>query len=214
MPYLTQADLETYLQRALTTEEAAHFDATVADAVTAAIDRYTGRTWDGSTVTAELQTVLGREVYLDRKPVTAVSLVRTRPRAIGADWTTLTAGETYELIDAAAGLLLVSGRYDVITPSYGAYGHDLEVTYTVGGDLPPAPVTLAAEMLAASMLASGSAAGTTGASGSIKRFSVDGESVEFDTSTSTSSTSTSASGGMTADVMALLDLYKRPVMFA
>jgi len=207
--YVDQTAVETYLGRSLTAAEAAQFS-TVADAATEAIDRYTGRSWQASTVTAELHTVLGRTVRLDVTPVSAISLVRMRSQAIGASWTTLADGTGYELLDAAGGLLALSGAYDVIASDSPGYGQILEVTYTVGGGV-PAPITLAAEMLVAGSLAS--AQGVSNQAQGIKSYSVGGElSVTYFTSTELGNAS--ASAALPAGVRALLDAYRRPVVFA
>lgn len=210
--YCDSADLEAFLGRALTDAEAAQAD-DVIDAATDLIDGYTGRSWRATAITAELHTVLGRTLRLDHPPVSAISLLRTRPQAIGAAWATLASGTGYELIDASAGLLLLSGTYDVITTTASScYGQMIEATYTSGAAV-PAPVKLAAEMLAAGLLAGGLASGTSAASGVVKRFTVDGETVEFDTS-STTSGGTGTSTGLPSDVASLLAPYKRAVMFA
>lgn len=207
--YIADTDLEAYLGRALTAAEDAQFPA-VAAAVTQVIDRYTGRTWDGSGVTGELHTLLGPTVTLARPPVTAVTQVRARAASIGATWRVLTAGSEYELLDPGAGLLAVAGPgygADVITTDGGTgAGSMVEVSYTVPGTV-PAPVKLAAEQLAAGLLAGASAAANQ-AQG-IKRYSVGGElTVEYFDEASTDS------AALPAAVRSLLDQYRRPVVFA
>lgn len=203
--YVADTDVETYLRRPLTAAEDAQFP-TVAAAATQAIDRYTGCTWDGTAVVAELHTVLGPTLRTLRTPVTGISLVRTRPQSIGAAWATLVAGDTYELLDAAAGIILLSGRYDAIrTDDAVVYGRMAEVTYTVPGTV-PAPVLLAAEMLVAGMLASAQA--TANQAQGIRQYSVGAElTVQYFDSAAT------ATAALPPSVRALLDQYRRPVMF-
>jgi hypothetical protein len=69
------------------------------------IDQFKGRTWQAaSPVSGEIQTVIGDMVWLNNRPVVAVTSVETRQPSIGAAWTALAAGQ-YELVDAAAGQL-------------------------------------------------------------------------------------------------------------
>lgn len=114
----------------------------LADAATAWVDRYTGQSWQvSSPVTDELHDVLGDRVYLDRRPVTAITSVKTRWAYPDSSETTLTAGQ-YELLDAAAGLLLLQG-----------WGQGLAlVTYTHTATAAPDDVALATTMIAASWL--------------------------------------------------------------
>lgn len=194
--YIVDTDLEAFLGRALTAAEDAQF-ATAEAAVRGMIDRYTGRSWDGGTIDDELHTVLGPTLTLARRPVTAITTVRARAARIGATWATLTANTHYELIDALNGILYVSSVHETV----------LEVTYTVGTTL-PGPVKLAAEIMAASMLAGGIASGSANAAlAGVKRWSVDGESIEYAT------TNSSAAGAIPADARALLDAYRKPVVF-
>src|SRR5688572_25596501 len=73
------------------------------------IDRYVGQSWqDDGSVTDELHSPVGDRIYLNNRPVSAVSAVSTRQPIVGADWTLLGSSE-YELIDATNGVLLISG---------------------------------------------------------------------------------------------------------
>lgn len=127
----------------------------MADAATAWIERYTGRSWQiASPVTDELHDIHGDTVYLDRRPVTAITTVKTRSRYADAPSTTLSTGE-WELLDATNGVLLILG--------WAAGGLAL-VTYTHSMSTAPADVALAATMIAASWLGGSLAPGTNGAS--------------------------------------------------
>lgn len=118
----------------------------LADAATAWIDRYVGQSWqDDGSVTDELHTLTRDRVYLNLRPVVAVSSVKTRAAAfVGFGWTTLSAGQ-YELLDAQNGVLLIQG--------WSASSEALvQVTYTHSATSAPADVQLAASMIAASWL--------------------------------------------------------------
>lgn len=84
------------------------------------IDVQTGRAWIvTSPTTGELHTIdQSRLVYLNNRPVTAVSSVVARGTYVGATNRTLVANTDYELIDAAHGILMVNdpaSGYDIIT---------------------------------------------------------------------------------------------------
>lgn len=108
------------------------------------IDRYTGQSWqDDGTVTDELHSPVGDRVYLNGRPVTAVSAVSTRQPIVGADWTLLDSSQ-YELLDATNGVLLISG--------WAAAGLAVKASYAHQATSAPSPVGLAATMIAASWL--------------------------------------------------------------
>lgn len=112
-------------------------------AMSAYIDRYTGRSWGvSSPVSNELHTVYGRAVYLKNKPVVAITAVSYRSPAIGATGTALTSGDTYELLDATTGMLMVSAPL----------GSLLTVSYTHGATSVPADIAHAATLLVAAQL--------------------------------------------------------------
>jgi len=116
----------------------------LADAATAWIDRYTGRSWQAtSPVTDELHTVQGDTVYLNRRPVLAVSAVKTRAVYADAPLTTLAVSE-WELLDAPNGVLRILG--------WAGTGSLATVTYTHSATDAPDDVQLAAAMIAASWL--------------------------------------------------------------
>lgn len=106
------------------------------------IDDYKGRSWQAaSPVSGEVQTVSGDRVYLDHRPVAAITTVETRADFIGSTYTTLAASQ-YELIDAENGVLSIVGWGDYL----------VRVAYTHTGTAPPSHIGLAATMIAASWL--------------------------------------------------------------
>jgi hypothetical protein len=106
------------------------------------IDVYKGRSWQGSSpVSGEVHVVSGDVIWLENRPVTAITSVETRQDAIGASWTTLSSGQ-YELIDADAGKLQLIGWGDYLA----------RVAYTHTGTTPPGNIAFAATVIAASLL--------------------------------------------------------------
>jgi hypothetical protein len=157
--YCTPASLELYLGRALTDAES---DSAIGACLAATdfIDRYTGSSWQGTTISGELQTVTGPTVRLDWRPVSAITSVTARSLVVGATPRSLVAGTDYELVDALNGVLLVNAAYDVITTTMSA-GTVLTVTYVVGAVV-PAAISLAANIIAAAYAVGGSAASGAG----------------------------------------------------
>lgn len=118
----------------------------VAQAASDWIDAYKGQSWQqASPVTDELHTMTRDRVYLNNRPVAAISSVKTRAAAfVGFGWTTLDASQ-YELLDAANGVLLIEG--------WSASSDALvEVSYTHTATTPPSTIALAATIIAASWL--------------------------------------------------------------
>lgn len=108
------------------------------------IDKFTGQSWqDDGTIADELHSPVGDRVYLNARPVSAVSAVSTRQPMVGSDWSLLDSDE-YELLDAANGVLLISG--------WAQPGLAVKASYTHTATAPPTPVGLAATMIAASWL--------------------------------------------------------------
>lgn len=144
MAYTDATAIAAYLGVTLTSPQQTQAGV-VADAATAWIERYTGKSWQiASPVTDELHQLVGDRVYLNRRPVTAVSAVKTRQDYAGSDPTTLDSG-SYELLDADNGVLLILG--------WARDGVLALVTYTHSMSEPPDDVALAATMIAASWLA-------------------------------------------------------------
>lgn len=118
----------------------------LANAATAWIDRYTGRSWqDDGSVTDELHELVGDTVYLNARPVTAVTSVKTRERFADASITTLDASQ-WELLDATNGVLLILGWAGVGRLALVTY------THTATSAAVPEDVELAATMIAAGWL--------------------------------------------------------------
>jgi len=142
MAYITTTDLQTFLQRSLTTAETAQAQ-TAIDTATALIDRRTGKSWMGgpATVSNEMATVSGGRLFLAHPPVQSVTSVSVRDVAIGATANALIAGTSYELLDAATGELLVAA----------ADGMRATITYVTAQTV-PAHIKYAAELIAAGLL--------------------------------------------------------------
>ncbi len=118
----------------------------LAAAATAWIDRYTGRSWQASSpITDELHELVGDTVYLNARPVTAVTSVKTRERFADASTTTLDASQ-WELLDATNGVLLILGWAGVGRLALVTY------THTATSAAVPDDVELAATMIAAAWL--------------------------------------------------------------
>jgi hypothetical protein len=99
MANYTATAIAAYLGETFTPEQATLADA-VALSVTAFIDRYTGQTWQTvSPIAAEMDPIIARHddgaertvptVYLQHRPVVAVSAVSTRSGAANAPQTVL-----------------------------------------------------------------------------------------------------------------------------
>jgi hypothetical protein len=151
--YTDATKIAAYLGKTLTAPQIAQ--ATVmADAATAWIDRYLGRSWQiASPVTDELHGLVGDTVYLNQRPVAAVSVVKTRAEYADAPSTTLDASQ-WELLDATNGVLRILG--------WAGVGALALVTYTHTGITVPADVGLAATMIASAWLGGSLAPGTNG----------------------------------------------------
>jgi hypothetical protein len=132
----------------------------VAEAVTAFIDRYTGRSWQGtSPVTAEWLPLVARyddgaettwpTVYLRQRPSVAVTAVVLRSGGPPATPTTLDPSQ-YELVDPQSGVL----RLALSGTGFDAYGHPVValVDYTYADAVPP-DIALASTMMAAAEMA-------------------------------------------------------------
>lgn len=189
--YTTHTAIAAYLGVTLTAGQQAQAT-TLAQAASDWIDRYVGQSWqDDGSVTDELHTPVGDRVYLNNRPVAAVSAVSTRSPMIGTDWALLDSDE-YELLDAANGVLLISGWAD---PGLG-----VKATYTHTATTAPTPVGLAATMIAASWLAPTLAPQTNG----IESIAVGQNDVNVKFSADR--------GDVPAEAMRLLAVYRRFVI--
>lgn len=169
-----------------------------ADAASGFVDRYTGRTWAGTTITNELHTLFGRSLQLNRYPVVSISSVTVRSSSIGATPRTLAAGVDYELIDPSHGVLLVRAFW-TMQPDRVTSGPLASVSYTVGATVPP-EITLAATIIAATMLQPTLDPNSPG----IDQYQIGRELMVKYTSIDK----------MPADAKRLLDGWKRPAVFA
>lgn len=138
--YTDSAKIANYLGVTLTSSQQTQAGI-VAQAASDWVDTYKAQSWQGSSpVSNEVQGVIGDTVWLDYRPIVAVTSVETRQPTVGASWTALAAGE-YEIADAASGQLRLTG--------WGNY--EARVSYTHAA-VPPAHVALATTMIAASLL--------------------------------------------------------------
>lgn len=142
MPYTTHAKVSAFLGVTLTAGQQSLVTDALEPAVSAYIDRFTGRSWGGaSPVTGEQHTVLGGVVYLKNRPVTAITAATVRTLSIGSEPSALAEG-SYDLVDAANGVLLVSATDGAL----------LSVSYTHAATTAPADIQHAATMLVAAQL--------------------------------------------------------------
>lgn len=105
------------------------------------LDRYLGRSWQGSSPLTETHKLYGDRLWLTR-PVTAITSITARgegPADTASD--ALVVDSAYRILDAATGEVAVSG-YD---------GYRVTVVYTSAGVV-PTPVALAATIWAAHLL--------------------------------------------------------------
>lgn len=143
MAYTTAAKVAALLGLTLSAGQQSLVTDDLEPAARAYVDRFTGRSWGAtSPVSGEVHTVYSGVVYLNQKPVTAVTTVTYRSQYIGAAAVTLVAADTYELLDAATGRLLVS------VPD----GSLVTVSYTHSATAVPADIALAAAWLVAANL--------------------------------------------------------------
>lgn len=143
MAYTTYAAVAALLGVTLSADQQTLVTGTLEPAMRAYVDRYTGRSWGvASPVTGELHTAYGGVVYLSNRPVSAVTAASYRSQAIGSATTTLVDGSTYELADAANGVLRVSVPY----------GSLISVSYTHTAITVPADIQHAATLLVAAQM--------------------------------------------------------------
>lgn len=143
--YCTPDSLALYLERDLSDGESDGAPAACL-AATDYIDRVCRKSWQGLTVSGEIQKVYSPQVWLNLRPVASVTSVTARSIVLGETPTVLVAGTGYELLDAANGVLLVNEWAGTL----------LTVTYTVSSTI-PAAISLAANIIAAAYAVSGPA---------------------------------------------------------
>lgn len=150
MGYTTYQAVEGYLGITLTVGQRAVATGVI-EAATTWIDRHTAQSWQAISPVADErcellpQTGGGLRVYVKRRPVVAVTAVKTRSLLADATVTTLTSGD-WELLDAAAGLLLIAGWTSGDAVAL--------VSYTHSQTSAPNDVQLACQMIAGSWLTS------------------------------------------------------------
>lgn len=146
--YTDAAGIADYLAVTFTPEQAAQADVAAA-AVTTWIDHRTGRSWQNATgsVVDEIHDILNGVVYLEYRPVIAVSAVETRT-VQGANttaWVLLDPSQ-YELVDPEAGQLIITTTREI------APKDEARVDYTNAVTAPPSDVGYAATIIAADLL--------------------------------------------------------------
>lgn len=129
-----------------------------ADAVTAQIDRRTGRSWQhvGSAVVDEIQPITSGLAFVAYPPVLALGDVEQRQRGNSNDWTLLDPSE-YALTDPEEGRIEFFSQ--TLAPNY-----DARIDYTSAVTAPPDDILLAATVLACYWMTSSLRPGTAGLS--------------------------------------------------
>lgn len=126
--YSDVAAVELHLNRTLTAAQEARAYSLL-EAAEAFIDSESGAAWLVTSPVANEQHILdGPLLYLANKPITAVSSLSVRSPYVGSEWTALTAGSGYEVLDATRGLLHLSSGYA---------GWLVRVTYTLASPVHP-----------------------------------------------------------------------------
>lgn len=141
--YTDATRIAAYLGTTLTADQQTQA-AVVAQAASDWIDQYLGggRTWQASTaVTDELHPTAGDRIFLNRRPVSAITQIKVRQPVVSAQWTVLGATQ-YELLDPAYGVVLIIGWGDYLAA----------VSYTHTANPAPSQVQLAASMIAANWM--------------------------------------------------------------
>jgi hypothetical protein len=142
-PYTTPAAIATYLGRTFTPEQDS-WATSVAAGITVWIDHRTGRTWQlPADITDEPQTTAGQTVYLDQRPVTAVTSVSLRGMGASGEWAVVDPAD-YELTDPRNGVLVIATASN---------NQDARVSYSYAAAGPPADIAMAATVLSADYLA-------------------------------------------------------------
>ena len=226
MNYTDSAAIAAYLGVTFTPEQAARADA-VAAAVTTFVDRYTGRTWQGtSPAPGELANVVPSAgawpgafgiVYLQHRPAVGVLGIALRSPSPHPTSTVLMPDQ-FELVDPTNGVVTLTGAGGSPYPGLVAV---VDYEYV---DAVPADIALAATMIAAgemgrqlAIAASSAFAAAHPETAGLKSVSVG----QNDVAVSFASTSASSSGGAAAGAAlapegsaarAILDTYKRVVI--
>lgn len=161
------------------------------------IDGYTGRAWlEGGTVTAERHELTNGRVWLNQRPITAVTAVR-----LGSPFwslSTLTAGSDY-VVDLTRGLLTFRSFTRLNTWSSAL--REVEVDYTAPQTV-PADVAEAAGLIVAGWLQAEQA--QAGAASLYKSISTDGQQLVYRDHATV--------GAIPAEAERLLGHYCRPVL--
>lgn len=145
--YTDAQKIANHLGVALTPAQITQADV-VAEAITVWIDHRTGRTWQNATGTVvdEIDPVSGSAVYLQMRPVIAVSALDLKVRGGNNPWTPLDPSQ-YTLVDPAAGLVEISGVAQTLEAAY-----DARTDYTSQVTAPPADIAYAATIISSEVL--------------------------------------------------------------
>lgn len=144
----------------LTGNQVARLNGGLIESVENWIDAYTGRSWiAGSPVVGERHLIENGRVWLNHKPITAVSAVRIGGLFDSASLLTVT---TDYVVDAARGLITFRGLSR----------NEVAVDYTLPQTV-PADIAEAAGLIAAAWL--GGATAEVGAAGTFKSITTDGQ---------------------------------------
>lgn len=182
------------------------------EAVEAAIDAYTGRSWLTGAITAEVVYPQNGVLWLSQRPVASIEEIRTIG-GLPATTTVLTADTDYRLLDAAQGRVeVLAGRgwgreawtSGYILPGVIGQGVVYEVDYTPAATVPPLIAWAARETSKAWVNAA-----VTGIDDDVQRLSVFGQidvTYKRDTATAT------APRALPADVQARLSTLKAAVL--
>lgn len=230
--YTTPQAIAAYLGVTFTSEQEAQAQI-VADAVTTWIDRYTGRSWQAATpIVGEVRPVVVpgpadmygavARVHLRYAPAVSVAAVGVRASAPNDEPTPLDPS-SYELVDPAAGVLLLPGfGYGYLATWSGVAA--LAVVDYAYDDGAPADISYAATLIAAGQMATAMSA--QAASGlvaahpelaGLKSLSVGQNDISVTLADASAragagSSSGSAFGARGSAVAAILDTYRRVVI--
>lgn len=148
-----------YLNRTLDGKQAMACENTIL-AVETWIDRFTGRSWNGTSPASETVQVRGDYFYLANRPIATITGITVKTTPTDNPATTLTT-DSYALVNAVNGLVYLPGYEDAWAT----------VTYTHAGPVVPDDVKQAATMIVAAWM--GPALG--GVDSTVKSVSIGGE---------------------------------------
>ena len=164
--YTTKARVAQELGITLTVAQESYID-TLIEEVEGAIDAFCGRGWLTGAITDELYLMPGRNLELRHYPVASVQAVSGRMGAIADAWEVLTVNEDYEVVDLAAGYLLL-----------GQWWARVKVSYTPAATV-PVEIKSAATAWVAMLFSPSLTAGQTGGIVGVESFKLPDLEVKF-----------------------------------